>query len=107
MIGFGAIDFDHLLRHCPSYRKPDEHVGIDERVGQRPSVGLAGEPCLVRIGCLGTPFVDHAVSVAKRDVRALHAQANVVLGGGNRRRAGAGEDDPNVFDLLPDDLDAR
>jgi hypothetical protein len=77
-----------------------------QRLGQRPQIGIAREAGLVRVEVVFapawiTPLLSHI-----RMFSPPHAQRHVVLRGGDRRGAGAGEDDPHLLDLACHDSSA-
>src|ERR1700687_2296042 len=90
----------------PGSAQADEPVGSDHRLAPRPAealrVGVLREPRLHRVHVLGPAAVERAGPVAGDDVAgALQHQE---LGGGDRARPRAGEDDLHLAELLVDDL---
>ena len=98
--GPGGHCEQHLRRHAVGYREPDEDVGPGHRLGQGPRGRVASELRLVLVHTLGTARIEDALGVAHQDVLELRAEANVVIGAGDRAGAGARKDDLHVAKLL-------
>ena len=88
MIGSLAIAIDHLGLERARRRQAEEHVGADQRLGQRARVGVDGMRRLPLVD-VGAALVDDALAVAHDDVVAAHAHRLDQLGAGDRRGAGA------------------
>ena len=108
-VGVGEREDDRVVGHraCSisggdhaADGEADEDVGADQRLGQGARRGLGGERRLVGVHVLGPAPVDHAGAVAQDDVLAPRPELEVELGAGERGRAGAGEDDAHLLDLL-------
>ena len=73
MIGFGAIDLTIVLGHRALGGQAEEHVGADQRVGQRARLGLDRVGRLPLVHAVGAALVDHALGVAEDQVLGLEA----------------------------------
>ena len=101
----GAHRLDHGLRHGAGGGEADKDVGVLQRFLKRPVVRLEREPGLVRVHSLSATLVDHARAIAHREMLAPHAEAHIVLRGGNRRGASARKHDLHLVDVLADDFE--
>ena len=94
MIGFAAIDFDHLRCHRALGREAEEHVGALHRLGQRARLGLDRVGRLPLVHALVAALVDDALGVAQDDVLGLEADRAKQLEAGDAGGAGAVAHEP-------------
>ncbi len=90
---------EHVARHDPCDREADEHVGVLQRFGQRAHREPLRKALLVAVEIVAIG-VNHALLIAHHDVVTRHAQAHVVLRGGDRGGPGAREYDLNLGDVF-------
>jgi hypothetical protein len=96
---------DHLPGDRSRHGESNEDIGAVERLGDGAGPRRGSEARLVGIHVLHAAGVDHSLPVTHHNMLALDAESHVVLGGGDRRGAGAGEDDADLLDRLADDLE--
>jgi hypothetical protein len=107
-IGVRHREDDRLRRHLRQHRgrdrtgdaDADEHVGADERLGERARVGLPQERPLPLVDPVGAALVEDALAVAQHQVLRADAHLHVELGATDARSARAGEHDLHVLGLL-------
>ena len=101
MIGFAAIDFDHVLGHRALHRQAIEHIGALERLGQRPLRRLDRIGRFPLVHAVRAALVDHPLGVAEDQVLRPKADRAQQFQAGDAGRARAVADDLGVFDLAP------
>ena len=94
----GGHVLDHLRRERSCRGEPQEHVGADQRLGQRARLGDRGVRGLPLVDALAA-LVDHALAVTEDDVVAAHAHRLHEFGAGDRRGTGAVDDDLDLGQL--------
>ncbi len=102
--GRGSHRLHHRLGHAIALREADKHVGVLHRVRQRPGRSLGRQRLLVLVHAFFASLVNHALGIAKGDVLGLHAEIDVVLGGGDRRSPSAVEHDLDLVERLAHNL---
>src|SRR5208282_5644967 len=90
----------HVLRDHATDRESEEHIGAYHRLSQRTQFRVLREALLVWIHARRAALVNYSLGVAQRDVLALHAQPDVVLGSGYRRGSGTVDDQTDFADVL-------
>ena len=104
-IGHGEDDrllrhrLHHVLRHRALGREAEEHVGADQRLGERARLGLDGKARLPLVHALGAAFVDHALGVAEDEVFGAKADRAQKFEAGDAGGAGAVAHDLGRLDL--------
>ncbi len=104
-IGHGEDDrlvrhgLDHLLGHRALDGEAEEHVGADERLGERAGGCLDRVRRLPLVHALGAALVDHALGVAEDDVLGREADRLEQLERGDAGSAGAVAHELGRFDV--------
>ncbi len=95
----------HLPRDDSLCGDPAKHIRPLQRVGEGARLGVLREILLVGIHPFAAPLEHDPFRVDQGDVLVPDPELLVQLGAGDASRAGSAEDDPNLLDLLADDLD--
>ena len=100
----------HLLHHLglqhAARGEAEEHVGTLDDLAQRAGIGLAGVTRLVRVHLRLPVVVDDAGDVGHPDVLPPQAEPDQQIETGERRGAGARDDELHLPDVLADDAQA-
>ena len=87
------------LRHRAFDRKPEEHIGANQRLSQRAGLGLHRVARLPLVHAVGAAFVDDAFGVAENEILRTEADGAQKLEAGDTGSAGAIAHDLGVLDL--------
>ncbi len=102
--GVGVHAPHHVLRQDVGHAEAEEDVGAGDGLLEGTGVGVDGELALGGVQ-VGPPGGDDALAVAHEDVLLLGAEGHVELRARDGRRAGAVDDDLDLADVFPGDLE--